>query len=254
MAVEDQQRVVDAHPQPQQDSKHRGDVGNRHEVRAQADQPGGYSKGRSGGGDRQHHGHHGTERDEQHEGGEGDPDQLPNPDLRGGQRRHALPSDGDLQRLRPGVLHEVGQRLQVVARDLDPGSGVLDGGVGHRAVRADLTRSHESVRATHAGDRVDRGDLGEQLLDLDTHVRVVHRSLRRPHDERVGVAGRLGKALVQQVHRSLAVRLRQREAVPVVRAHHPRGDLHPTDCEQPQQHDHCRVAIAPHAERSHHSP
>ena len=198
---DDEQRVVDAHAEPDQDAQGRGGRGDGHHVREEP----GCHQARDQCGDRdgqgQEHGQQRPERDEQHDGRGDDPDAGADAD-RGPQRvLHRRAADLDLHAGGPSGLGEVDD-----AGDVRHGQarlrGVEDhGGIGDLPAPADLGGAAGRVRAGHRRHRGRGGDLIQHGGDPVADGRVPHAARAGPPHDRVLVPGVPGERLLQQVER-----------------------------------------------------
>ncbi len=212
---DDEQRVVDAHAQPDQDAQRRADRGNADRVRGQADrqQAGGQPGDRDR--QRQQHGQQRAERDEQHHRRGDHPDGGADAD-RGPQRvLDRLPAQVDLQAGGPGRFGEVDD-----AGDLGCGQavrlGVEDhGGVGDLPVAADLGGAAGRVRADHRGHPGRGGDPGQHGRDPGPYRRGAYVAAAGPPHDRVLVSGVPGERLFLQVQRGRGAGAGQGERIGV---------------------------------------
>ena len=201
VAGDDEQRVVDAHPNRDHRRHRRRPFRDVDNVGEQGDQPGRDPDPEHGGDDGQTHRQQRAEADQQ--------------DHPGGEEADAFGAHRALL----GVLHCLAGQLdldQVVAGDgggVEQSLGDLDGhvpgvelhrGVGDGAVPGDLTLSTFAVRAGDGDDMVEVGCRGPHVVDLVSHGGRGHVCGAPDDVDSVARAG--GEALVEQVGGSLGLR------------------------------------------------
>ena len=239
VAGDDEQRVVDAHPDGDHRGHRRRPLGDVDDVGEECDQAGGDPDAEDGGDDGQAHRQQRPEADQQ--------------DHPGGEEADAFGADGALL----GVLYCLAGQLdldQVVAGggggveqllgDLDghvPGVE-LHGGVGDGAVPGDLALSAFAERAGDGDDVVEVGRRCEDGFDLAPHGGRGH-VLGSP-DDVDGVARAGGEALVEQVGGSFGLRTGRPVVGAVPAAETAAGDRRGDEDDEPADDDETAAPVA----------
>ena len=157
---QDEQRVVDAHADPDQPGDRRGPVGHVDDVGQQDDQPArGDAEAHEGDHERQAGRHHGAEGDQQHDRGAEEAEALGAGRLLG--RVDGVAAELDLERAAAVVLGGGDQLLSVLLLDLPAGDRQRERGRADGAVLGDPDRG---VR----GDVLDLLGLGEEGVEALT--------------------------------------------------------------------------------------
>ncbi|MDY7101679.1 MAG: hypothetical protein S0880_10870 [Actinomycetota bacterium] len=188
-----------------------------------------------------------------------------------GHEQHAERDDhaGSLPLPRRLHLGEHGGRtpdIDLEARDLRELLGPVDHGsdqfgvdLGSELGQSDLGDGGGSIGA-HGGQSVVRGDhllhavqgshIREELMHPTAHVRVVDGVLG-PEDERERIAGERGETLLEQVERSLGLRLRHAEVVSELATVDLRTHAQDQESDQPREEDAAPLPEAPPSELRH---
>src|SRR5690606_26747929 len=197
---DDEQRVVDAHAEPDQQPEHGGEVGDGHHVPEQGDARVRGADPDQCGGDGQQGGGEGAEGEEQHDGGDQHADRLRDVPLGGLGQADGAAAEFDLKPVRLGALGRLDDGRGLPGVDVLGLVGEGDGGVGGAAVPADPSGARRVVvGAGHGGDTGQGRDAfqgaGHALLDRG----VTDAPGTGVPDDGVAVAAETGKALVQQL-------------------------------------------------------
>ncbi len=152
MPGDDEQRVVDAHAEPDEHAEHGREVGDGHQMAEQHDARVGRAHGDQGGGDGQQAGGERAEGEEEDHGGDEDADALREMDGGGFGEGDGGAAQFDLEPVALGRLRGVDDGPGLGDGDLVGGAVEGDRGVGGAAVLADLAGARSPVRA---GDRAD---------------------------------------------------------------------------------------------------
>ena len=215
MTGDQEQRVVDAHAQPDHGGERRPDRGDLDGVAEQADDRQGDGQAEHRGRDRQRHRGGGPEGEQQDHHGRGEADRFAAPRGRFGQLLADVAADRHLQPAAAGRVGAVRYRLRVLDVEVPRPHVERDRDVADRLVLG------EEARAGRAGG-VDRPDDVPDLvqgrdggLDGRLVLRVRQRAAVGLEDDRIGAVGLLRKLVLQEVRGVGGVRAREREVVAV---------------------------------------
>ena len=271
VAVDDEQRVVDADAKPDHRADRHRELRNREQVREQRGERRAETDAGARHCDRQPHRQHRAERQNQHDDGEGEPDELRLGRL---ELRKRVTGDLDLQAGliggKPGdpgsdlrgppeidVRGEVhaGVRGAAIGADLAPlldvrGERCVANGRG-LAIAATLMQSIRRVRAGQ-GHALDGRDLLQHLLDGGAHLRVVDAGLGAEDDRPAGAAGEFAEVLLEHLPSVAAIGCGRVEPGIEARAHRKHRDDHRGDQRDPDRERLARIAEAPDAEPGKH--
>ena len=240
VAGDDEQRVVDAHPDGDHRGHRRRPLGNVDDVGEQRDQSGGDADAEHGGDDRQAHGQQRAEADQQDHA------------RRRGSRRLRTPTDPcsafctawPASSIWTASLLAAAARVEQLLGDVDghvPGVQ-LQRGVGDGAVLGDLALAALAVGAGHGDDVVQVGRLGQDAFDPFPD-RGRGDVVGSP-DDVDGVAGAGGEALVEEVGGGLGLRPRGPVVGGVTATEAAAGDGGRDEDGQPGDDDEASAAVA----------
>ena len=208
---DDEQRVVHADAEPDQDAEDGRELRDREGVAEQAGE-------RVADRDREQRGDERQERGEQRAEGQPEHDQRQD-DADAGARTAAaalqlfdvLTTEGHLELAVAGGLRGRDHRLDVVDRVLADLGGEGDRRVGDGAVAADLLGAGGRVRADDRPDGRQRGDLGQRSGRARLHGRIAHGARRGGEHDLVGATRCRREVLLQQGDRGGRLGMRQGE-------------------------------------------
>ena len=247
VAADDEQRVVDADAKPDHRADRHRELGNREQVREQRGERRADADAGARHCDRQPHRQHRAERQNQHDDGEGEADEL-----RLGRLELRKRVTGDLN-LQAGLIRR---------KPADPGSdlrcppevdirGEVHVGVRDAAVGADLMQSLRRVRTAY-GHALDRRHLVQHLLDRGAHLRVVDTGLGAEDDRPAGAAGEVAEVLLEHLPAVAAIGCGCVELGIEPRAHRKHRDDHRNDQRDPARERLARIAETPDADPGKH--